>query len=106
MAFTLTDTQFTTLSVHFVDKRGNPANPPAFTAIPVWLVDNPNLLALEPSVDGLSCKVSTMGPLGAAVVSFKASGGGQDFVGSVDVTVTGGDAQNVVIDPGTPAEEP
>ncbi len=107
MAFTLTDTQQVTLSVVITDKKGNPAR---IDGRPEWLVDNPNLLALDPGTDALSCVVKAMGPLGTAIITFKADAdlgpGTAPLIGTLEVEITGGTASNVVIKPGDPAEQP
>lgn len=105
--FTLTDTQQVSLSVVFTDKKGQPAK---VDGVPEWLVDNPNVLALKPATDGLSCVVSAVGPLGTATVSLKADAdlgtGVTSITGSFGVEVTGGAATGVTITPGTPTEQP
>lgn len=107
MALTMTDSQQCTLTVAFLDKKGNPA---PTDGPPEWLVDNPNVLTLTPAPDGLSCLVVAVGPLGSAVVSVKADAdlgsGVVEIVGTLDVTITGGTATTVTITPGTPAEQP
>ena len=102
----LSDTQQTTLSVVFLDAKGNPAK---VDGAPEWLVDNPNLLALAPAADGLSCVVSAVGPLGTATVSLKADAdlgsGVTALVGSLDFEVTAGTATVVTITAGTTTEQ-
>src|SRR5262245_15536781 len=63
LMLTLTATQKATLSVEFLDSKGNPAS---VDGVPVWMTDNSDLLALAPSADGMSCEVSAVGPIGAA----------------------------------------
>jgi hypothetical protein len=96
-----------TLGVAFVDKKGNPAK---VDGVPQWLVDNPNVLALTPATDGMSCTVAAVGPLGTATVSLKADAdlgiGVIDVVGAFEVEVTGGQATAVTITPGAPSEQP
>jgi hypothetical protein len=107
MAFQLPDSQQVRLSLAFVDKKGNPA---PVDGKPEWQVDNPNVLALVPSDDGLSCLVQAMGPLGPATVSVKADAdmgeGVQPIAGLFEVMVTAGPAASVVITAGTPEEQP
>ena len=107
VAFQLTDSQQTTVTIKPQDKKGNPA---PVDGAPQWLVDNPNVLALTPSADGLSCLVAAVGPLGTATVSVKADadlgGGVTELVGLLEVEVTGGQAVTVALEPGTPTEQP
>jgi len=109
--FPMTDSQETTMTIkEFRDKKDNPVPNTAIDGVPEWLTDNPNLLELTPAADGLSCKVRSVGPLGTATVSMKADvdpSVGQSFVaGRVDVEVTFGTPTTVVLDPGTPTEQP
>lgn len=107
LVFKLTYSQEATLSVAFLDGKGNPAET---DGPPEWLVSNPNVLALEPAADGLSCVCSAVGPLGQATVSVKADAdlgaGRKEVVGLLDVTVTAGTAVTVVITPSAPVEQP
>ncbi len=107
MAFELTDCQQVTLSVTFLDKKGNPAR---VDGAPAWLVDNPNVLALTPAADGLSCLVSAVGPLGSALVTLTADAdlgaGVVSVIGTFAVDVTAGAATTVAITAGTPEEQP
>src|SRR5262245_20649831 len=52
VATKITATQDLPITARFVDKKGNPA---PVDGIPEWLVDNPNLVALTPAADGLTC---------------------------------------------------
>ncbi len=107
MAFTMTDSQQTTMSVKFVDKKGQPAK---VDGAPEWSTDNTDVLALTPAADGLSCLVAAAGPLGDGTITLKADAdlgaGVVPLIGTVDVSVTGGQATVVTIDPGTPSEQP
>ena len=107
MAFTMSDSQQTNCSVVFVDKKGNPA---PVDGVPQWLVDNPNVLALAPAADGMSCLVSAVGPLGDATVTVKADAdlgsGVTEVIGTLAVTITGGTATTVTITPAAPTEQP
>lgn len=107
MAFTLTDSQQVTITVQITDKKGNPAK---VDGPPVWLVDNPNVLALTPAADGMSCLVAAVGPLGTGKVSMTADAdlgaGITEIVGVLDGEVTAGTATNVVLTPGAPTEQP
>src|SRR5215471_19558459 len=69
VAAQLSSTQQQTLSVVFQDAKGNMA---AVDGQPVWGVDNTDVLALTPSLDGMSCTIAAVGPLGNARVSIQA----------------------------------
>ncbi len=105
---TITDSQDLPLGpLQFTDKKGNPVpNPTGITV--AWSVDNPNLLALTPSADGLSCVASAVGPLGTAMVSVAVadSSGNPSAGGSVEVDIVSGAPTKVVIPTGTPTEQP
>lgn len=104
MAFTMTDSQQTTVKVvAFTDKKGNPVAP---TAPPAWLVDNTDLLTLTPAADGMSCLVVATGPLGDGVVSCKATTPSGDIAGSLDVKVVSGAPVSIVLAPDAPVEQP
>lgn len=107
VAFEMTDTQQVTLNVAFVDKKGNPAK---VDGTPEWLVDNPNVAALEPAADGKTCKVKAVGPLGDFTVTMKADAlvgeGTEDLIGSYAGSITAGKATNVTITAGAVEEQP
>ena len=107
MAFSLTDSQQTTLSVKFVDKKGNPAN---VDGVPEWSTDNTDVLALTPAADGLSCVAASVGPLGVAKVTLKADAdlgaGTEPIFGTLEIDVTAGNAATVTIDAAAPTEQP
>jgi hypothetical protein len=107
MAFQMTDNQTVTVTPKFVDKKGNAAS---VDGAPTWLVDNPNVLALAPAADGLSCVVTAVGPLGTGKVSVSADGdlgtGTTSISGSLDITIVGSGAVTVTLEPGTPADQP
>lgn len=103
----LSATQQCTLSVTVTDKKGNPA---PVDGTPDWLVDNPNVVALTPSADGLSCLISAIGPIGGATVTFRGDAdlgdGVKEIAGILEVDVTAGEASLVTINAGTPEEQP
>lgn len=107
LMFEMSSSQFTTLRPKFVDKKGNPAN---VDGKPEWFTDNTDVLALEPSEDGLTCKVSAVGPLGSASVTMKADAdmgdGVQELFGTLSVLVNAGQAATVVLDADPPQEQP
>lgn len=104
--FQMTDSQQTTCTFVATDRKGNPA--PVET--PEWMVDNPNLLALAPSPDGLSCVVSAVGPLGTARLTFRADAdmgsGVSQISGTLDIEVVAGQATTVIINAAPPVEQP
>ena len=106
MAFTLTDSQQTTCTISAVDKKGNPVTLP--TGQVEWQVDNPAVLALTPAPDHMSCVVQAVGPLGNAVLSVTVSDASNVTIaaGTLDVTVTAGNAAKITITPATPTEQP
>jgi hypothetical protein len=103
----ITATQNLPLSVTFKDKKGNDA---PVQGAPEWLVDNPNVIALTPAADGMSCVAGAVGPIGTALVSVRADAdlgdGTVHVIGTLDINVTGGAATTVEIVPGTPEEQP
>ncbi len=104
---TLTSNQQVTLSVAFKDKKGNPA---PVDGAPVWGVDHPNVVALEPNADGLSCVVKAVGPIGGALVSVQADAdlgdGMTPLAGTSEFQVTAGSAAVVEITAGPVSEQP
>ena len=104
MAFTMTDSQQTTLHASAVDKRGNAV---AFDAGSVqFLVDNPNVLTLTPGADGVSCAIVAAGPTGNATVTVNATVGGPAVAGTWDVTVTSGAPTQITVTADAPTEQP
>jgi len=107
MAFKLTDSQQVDLKIQAVDKKGNPAPIEGVD----WSTDNPNVVALMPSADGLTCTVAAVGPLGNAVITAKADADMDpsnrvEIIGTLEVEITGGTAQQVLLVAGTPTEQP
>lgn len=107
MAFQMSNSQFTTLHVKFVDKKGQPA---PVDGPPQWSTDNSDVLALALATDGMSCTISSIGPIGAATVTLQADAdlgaGVTPIIGTLDVTITGGTAVSVTIDADPPTEQP
>jgi len=107
MAFTMSSSQQTDVSVVFLDKAGNPAQ---VDGVPEWMVDNPNVLAINPGIDGLSCRVAAVGPLGLAKVTLTADAdlgeGVTAVVGFLDIEITAGQAATVQLNPTAPVEKP
>lgn len=107
MAVQLTDSQQCDVTPKFVDKKGNPAK---VDGAPTWLTDNPDVLSLTPSADGLTCTVAAVGPLGAGKISMKADAdlgaGVVELVGTLDFEITAGQATTVILDVGAATEQP
>lgn len=105
---TLTDTQQCTLGpIAAVDGRGNPA---PIDGVPTWVSSDPTILTVEPSADGLSALVKSVGPLGNAQVTVTADAdmgaGTVSITGLQDVTVIAGQAVVVTVPAGVPVEQP
>ena len=102
----LTDSQFVTLTVAPVTKAGNPAK---IDGAPKWAVSNPNLLTLEVSEDGLSCKAVSTGTLGDVQINVVADAdmgeGVVEITGVLEVSVKAGAAASVAVTAGTPEEK-
>lgn len=102
----ITDSQKVTLSVKFVDRKGNPA---PVDGVPSWGVDNTDVLAIEVSEDGLTCVASAVGPLGTGLVSMTADAdlgeGVTPIAGTFELTVTAGEATTVEITAGEVSEQ-
>lgn len=100
----LTATQQVLLLVRFTDRLGNPA---PVDEPPEWLVDNPNVVALEPAADGMSCLCKAVGPIGIANVTLRADAdlgdGTEHIVGTHEFEIVAGEAVSVEITVGTPA---
>lgn len=108
MATQMTITQFTTVRVkRFLDARGNPA---IVDGVPEWNTDNSDILALEPADDGMSCKVTAVGMVGAAMVQMTADAdlgaGFKPLVGTIEFDITPGQATTVELEVDTPADVP
>lgn len=103
---TLTANQKANLSVQFLDAKGNPA---LVDGTPVWMTENSDLLALEPALDGMSCTVSAVGPIGETTAQVTADAdlgaGVVNIFGSILVEVTAGMATTVEITATTPEEQ-
>lgn len=107
VAFQMTASQQVALSVKFTDSKGNPAS---VDGVPQWLIDNPNVVALQPAPDGLSCTAVAMGPLGTVTVSMRADAdlgaGSEEIIGTFDMQIVAGQATLVQITAGAPVEQP
>jgi hypothetical protein len=101
---TITDSQKVTLSLAFKDAKGQPTTATP-DAPPEWFADNTEMIALAVTADGMNCEVSAVAPIGAAMVSVKATIGGVDFAGSEEVDVTAGAAATIEISAGPVTEQ-
>lgn len=93
----LTDIQKVNLSIKPLDAVGNPA---ALFGAPVWASSDPAILTVTPAADGMSCMVTTVGPLGTAQVTVAcvASADGKDKLnGVLDIQVVSSEATSVSI---------
>jgi len=88
------------------DKKNNPTPLPPGSV--VYLTDNPALLSVTPSADGMSCVVAAAGPLGECNVTVKLVGADGSTVAAktIDVLINAGAATTLDIDVGTPVEQP
>ncbi len=103
---TLKATQKCTLTVQFLDKKGNVA---AVDGTPAWTTDNADVVALVVAADGASVEVSAVGPVGSAAVTVTADAdlgdGVVPVIGSEGFSVVAGDATVVAIGVGQPTEQ-
>lgn len=107
MAFEMSASQQVEVTLEAKDKKGNPAK---VDGIPEWSTDNSDVLALTPAADGKSCVVAAAGPLGVGSVTLKADAdmgaGVVELIGTLEVTITAGQATVVTLTPGEPTEQP
>lgn len=99
------DSQQVTASLQAVDAKGQPVPNPTFDNPPAWTVDQPTVMAITPSADGLSC-LCVAGIPGTATLTVAASVGGAPFTGTLPVQVTPGAAAAISIGLGTPVAQP
>lgn len=101
----LVDTQKVSLAIKPVNKKGNPA---PLDGVPQWSSSDPNVIAVTPAADGLSC-VASAGATGTATVSVTADAdlgaGVTPLAGTVDFDVKPGPAVSLGITTGTPEEQ-
>ncbi len=99
----------TTISTKFLDAGGNVTKP---DGVPVWGSDNTDVVAITPATDGLSCLVKTLGPITPTPVTISMTADAdrgtavRAIIGTFQLTVTGGDAQTVVLDASAPEDQP
>jgi hypothetical protein len=100
----MTDTEKCTAHVSATTSEGNPAT---LADVPVWNSDDPTVVTVEPSPDGMTCviKSPSPGPLGSAVVTVSAKIGTETVESTLAVDIVAGDATKLEIttDAPTPA---
>lgn len=103
---TMTNSQQATATIKPVDKKGQPA---PVDGVPVWASSDETIITVTPSTDGMSAVVAAVGPLGAAKVSVTADAdlgpGTSAIFGSLDVTITQGQAVGFTITLGPATEQ-
>ncbi len=103
---TMTNSQQLTATIQPVDKKGQPA---PVDGIPVWASSDETIITVTPADDGLSAVVAAVGPLGAAKVSVTADAdlgaGTAAIFGTLDVTITQGQAVGFKITTSDPVEQ-
>lgn len=107
MATTLPDDSQFTVSVAYVDRRGNPAT---VDSVPVWATDHPELLTIDPADDGMSALVAAAGPTGSAQVTVTADAAFgpdvRDIIGILDVSIVGAEAVSATLSAGAIEPQP
>lgn len=100
----LKDTQQCELGVEVRDKKGNLTND-QLDGPPTWRSSDENVATVVPSADSMSATVVAGNP-GTAQINVDAVNEGQQFVGTLDLLVVGGDAVSIGITTGTPGDQP
>jgi len=104
--YDMTNSQQLTATIQPVDKKGNPA---AIDGVPVWASSDETIITVVPASDGLSAVVAAVGPLGSAKVSVTGDAdlgpGVSSIFGTLDVTITQGQAVGFKITAGEPTEQ-
>lgn len=102
----MTNSQKATATIQPVDKKGQPA---PVDGVPTWASSDETIVTVTPAADGLSAVVAAVGPLGTAKVSVTGDADlGADVApifGTLDVTVTQGQAVGFKIDLGPATEQ-
>lgn len=106
-AVSLNTIQQFTITIQPVDAKGHPAK---VDGVPTWLTDNPAVVALTPSADGLSCLVAAVGIPGTVNINVTADAdlgaGVTPLVGTIDCEVTQAPATSIVLTPGAVSDQP
>ncbi len=104
--YEMTNSQQLTATIQPVDKKGQPA---PVDGIPVWASSDETIITVTPAADGLSAVVAAVGPLGVAKVSVTADAdlgtGVASIFGTLDVTITQGQAVGFKITTSDPVEQ-
>jgi hypothetical protein len=97
----LTADQKVTLSVSYQDRYGNPA---PIDGVPVWETSTDGIVTVDPTEDGLSAEIVTVGQIGTVQVRATADAlpgaAVKMIVGVLDVQVVGGEARIVTLNAG------
>lgn len=103
---TMTNSQKVHVTIQPVDKQGNPA---VVDGVPVWASSDSTIITVTPNATGMEADVVAVGLLGDAKVSVSADAdlgaGVTTIFGSLDVTITQGQAVGIKITVGTPVEQ-
>ncbi len=102
----MTNSQQLTATIQPVDKKGQPA---AVDGMPQWASSDETIVTVVPAQDGMSATVAAVGPLGSAKVSVTADAdlgtGVAAIFGTLDVTITQGQAVGFKITTSDPTEQ-
>jgi hypothetical protein len=102
---TLRDDQKVSLTIQPVDKKGKPA---PVDGAPVWASSDETVITVVPADDGLSAVASAVAPGSCRVVvtaDADLGSGVTPLTGTLDFTVTGGQAATISIVAGTPEDQ-
>lgn len=99
-------TQKVTLTLTAVDKKGKPA---VLDGVPEWLSSNTDIVTVAAAADGMSAEATAVGALGTCNVSVTADSKLGDevnpIIGSLEITITPGEATQITITAGAPGEQ-
>lgn len=107
MSFMLSDSQTSALSIQPVDKKGAPAS---LDGVPVWATSDATIATVDASADatGLTATLSGVRP-GTCTITVTGdadlTSGTTPIVGTLDVTVIAGEAVQISISAGAPADQ-
>lgn len=101
-------TQQLPVSIQPVAKKGNPA---PVDGAPVWTSSNTELVTVTAAADGMSAMITPVGGMGGpttitVTADADLGSGVTPIIGTLDITVTGGQAVSITIVPGTPVDLP
>lgn len=102
----LNDVQQIVLAVEGRNKRGNPSQ---VYGTPTWTTDTPEILAVEPAPDGLSCTVKAQGQLGDGNVTVRAKVRQNEETyreRTITIPVAASETENLVIAEGAISVQP